>query len=160
MRGCKPCRRFWEEDGGQMQVQWGRSPALPTEQAGERPVLRGAGVGAGPARQAAGRQQAGRQWRATGAEGRHTGKRTHAQEAGLSQGKSPGSMLFTLILQEGAEPASIEHCISELTQCRQLELWSDWARGSRLDGGSAGSAWPLTLSSELEESLKQNNQGG
>ena len=47
-------------------------------------------------------------------------------------------MLFTLILQEGAEPASIEYCISELTQCRQLELWNDWARGSRLDGGGGG----------------------
>lgn len=92
--------------------------------------------------------------------GGHTGKQAHAQKAGLSQGKSPGSMLFTLILQEGAEPASSENCISELTQCRELELWSDWARGSRLDGGSAGPALTLTLSSELEESLKQNNQGG
>ena len=70
----------------------------------------------------------------SGVEGGHTGKRAHAQKAGPTQGKCPGSMLFTLILQEGAEPASIEHCISELTQCRQPELWSDWARGSRLDG--------------------------
>lgn len=74
--------------------------------------------------------------------------------------QSPGSMLFTLILQEGAEPASIEQCISELTQCRQLELLSNWARGSRLDGGSTGPALTLTLSSELEESLKQKDQGG
>lgn len=39
-------------------------------------------------------------------------------------------MLFTLILQEGAESVNIEDCISELTQCRQLELWSDWVRAA------------------------------
>lgn len=32
---------------------------MPLQQAGERPVLRGAGVGAGPARQAAGSRRAG-----------------------------------------------------------------------------------------------------
>lgn len=72
-------------------------------------------------------------------------------------------MLFTLILQEGAESVNIEDRISELTQCRQLELWSDWVRGSRLDMGevagweSAGPALTLTLSSEHEESLKQKS---
>lgn len=50
--------------------------------------------------------------------GGHIGKQAHAPKVGPNQGKTPGSMLFTLILQEGAEPASIEHCISELTQCR------------------------------------------
>lgn len=128
----------------------------------------GARAGASPARQAAGSRRGwggvvgvfvGRGQQVQRAKGGHKGTRAHAQKAGLSQGRSPGSMLFTLILQEGAEPASIEHCISELTQCRQLELWSDWARGSRLDGGSAGPALTLTLSSGLEESLKQNNEG-
>lgn len=43
----------------------------------------------------------------------HIGKQAHAQKVGPNHGKTPGSMLFTLILQEGAEPASIEHCISD-----------------------------------------------
>lgn len=83
---------------------------MPLQQAGERPVLRGVGVGAGPAMQAAGSRRAGSEGQQVQrAEGGHTGKRAHAQKAGLSHGKSPGSMLFTLILQEGAEPASIEY---------------------------------------------------
>lgn len=146
-----------------MQVGWGRSPAHAPA-AGRREADRGRGAGAGPARQAAGNRREG--GGATGAEdegGGHTGKQAHAQKVGPNQGKTPGSMLFTLILQEGAEPASIEHHISELTQCRQLELWSDWVRGSRLDigwgKGSAGPALTLTLSSEHEESLKQKQSG-
>lgn len=93
-----------------MQVGWGRSPAhAPT--AGKREASLERSWGASRPSQAGSRQQAGRQWgqQVQRAEGGHTGKRAHAQKAGLSQGKSPGSMLFTLILQEGAEPASIEY---------------------------------------------------
>lgn len=108
---------------------------MPLQQAGERPIVGGGQERAQPGRQQAtgGKVGAPQVQRMKGVG--HTGKQAHAQKVGPNQGKTPGSMLFTLILQEGAEPASIEHHISELTQCRQLELWSDWVRGSRLDIG-------------------------
>lgn len=91
---------------------------MALQQAEERQVVGGARAGASPGRQVAGGRRAGRGQQVQRAEGGHTGKQAHSQKAGPNQGKSPGSMLFTLILQEGAEPASTEHCISELTQCR------------------------------------------
>lgn len=58
---------------------------MPLHQAGERPILRGVGVGAGPARQAAGSRRAGSDGQQVQrAEGGHTGKQAHAQKAGLS----------------------------------------------------------------------------
>lgn len=60
-----------------------------------------------------GRQQAaGRDGnRCGGVEDGHRGKQARAQKVGPNQGTSPGSMLFTLILQEGAEPASTAHSL-------------------------------------------------
>lgn len=67
-------------------------------------------VGRSQPSQAGSRQQAGMVTGA-GVEDGHRGKQARAQKVGPNQGTSPGSMLFTLILQEGAEPASTAHSL-------------------------------------------------